>query len=91
MSLLSRLFGGNRETEPKAPPETHDGYAIHPEPIKEGNRWRICARIEKEIGGEMKTHRLIRADMLDSEDDALAQSAAKARQMIDEQGDRIFD
>ncbi|WP_226779046.1 HlyU family transcriptional regulator [Oceaniglobus trochenteri] len=90
MSLWSRLFGG-KESPAKNPPETHEGFTIYPEPINEGSRWRVSARIEKQIGGELKSHRLIRADTLESADVAAEASAAKARQMIDEQGERLFD
>ncbi len=42
------------------------------------------------VDGESRTHELIRADTMGSLDDATAISVAKARQMIDEQGDRLF-
>lgn len=58
--------------------------------MKEGARYRLSARIEKEIGGETKAHKLVRADLLDSREDAVEASIHKAKQMIDEQGDRIF-
>jgi hypothetical protein len=89
MSLLSRLFGGGA-ARPETPPETHKGFSIRPTPIREGGRYRVSARIEKEVGGVPKTHTLIRADVMDSEDEAATVSVAKARQMIDEQGERLF-
>lgn len=91
MSILNRLFGKSTETKPMPEPEMHAGCAIHPEPIREGGKWRIAARIVKEIEGTERTHKLIRADTLDSEDAAVAASLAKARHVIDEQGDRLFD
>ncbi len=89
MSLLSKLFGGAAKPQPD--PETYKGFTIIPTPIREGSRYRISARIEKEVGGAMKTHTLIRADTLDDPDAANQASLGKARQMIDEQGDRVFD
>ncbi|MDF0598672.1 HlyU family transcriptional regulator [Psychromarinibacter halotolerans] len=88
MSLLSRLFGGGGGNAPaaQAQPEDHNGFAIYPEPIPEGPRWRVAARIEK----DGKVHKLVRADTIEDEQTARDVSAAKARQMIDEQGDRIF-
>ena len=56
------------------------------EPIPEGGVFRVSARIEK----DGKVHKLIRADTISSRDEAIATSTAKARQMIDEQGDRLF-
>ena len=89
MSLLSRLFG--RKPDPSAPPaaaarEEYKGFAITPNPIKEGGQYRVAARIEKDGRG----HDLVRADMMTSLEDATAISLAKARQVIDEQGDRLF-
>lgn len=90
MSLLSKLFGGGKPAAPETPPETYEGFRIFPDPIKEGSQYRIAARIEKEIGGELKTHQLIRADTMGDRDAAASASLGKAKQLIDEQGDRLF-
>ena len=71
--------------------ETYEGFTIIPEPAREGSQYRIGARIEKEIGGEKKTHTLIRADTLGDHASAVTASINKARQVIDEQGDRLFN
>ena len=84
MSLFSRLFGGAKDPLPE--PETYEGFTITPTPIKEGQRFRLSARIEK----DGRTHTLIRADVVEDIDTANTISTAKARQMIDEQGDRLF-
>ena len=87
MSLLSRLFGGKSEgQEPPAASEEHKGFRITPAPIRDGAQFRVSARIEK----DGKSHTLIRADTSASVDEAAAISLAKARQMIDEQGERLF-
>jgi hypothetical protein len=85
MSLFSKLFGGGG-TAPEPASETYEGYKITPNPAREGSRFRIGATIEK---GD-KTHHLIRADMLETQEDANAASIRKAKQMIDEQGERLF-
>jgi hypothetical protein len=90
MSLLSRLFGGGKSPPPAAEPELYNGYAIFPDPMRDGTQFRISARIEKEVGGVLKTHTLIRADTLGDHEAAVAASLAKARQLIDEQGERLF-
>jgi len=96
MSLLSRLFG-RRDTgdapapAPAGPAEDYQGFTITPEPIRDGGAWRIGARIEKEVGGERKSHHLIRADTLDTAEAAADASLAKARVLIDQQGERLFD
>ncbi|MEO0911715.1 MAG: HlyU family transcriptional regulator [Pseudomonadota bacterium] len=89
MSLLSRLFGGG-QSAPASKPEEYEGFRIYPEPIAEGGKYRLAARIEKEIDGDVKSYQLIRADMLDSRDTAVETAVRKARQVIDEQGDAIF-
>lgn len=91
MSLFSKLFGGGSkppETPPE--PEIHNGFAIYPEPEKEAGGYRIGARIEKEIDGELKTHLMVRADVLGSEEEVKAESLRKAKIFIDQMGDRIF-
>lgn len=88
MSLLSRLFGG--KSKPEAPAagqaEEHKGFRITPKPIREGGQYRVAARIEK----DGRVHELVRADTMTSVEEAVAISRAKARQMIDEQGERLF-
>ena len=84
MSILKKLFGGTPPEPPK--PESYQGFAITPNPAKEGQGYRIGALIEK----DGKSHQLIRADTLESPDAANEASVRKARQMIDEQGERLF-
>ena len=93
MSLFSKLFGGGGGGSAAPEPETidHNGYSITPSPIREGNRYRICAKIVKEVGGETKTHTLIRADTIDDFETAVEASVGKAKMLIDQQGDRLFD
>lgn len=93
MSLLSRLFGSKGKSE--SPKETvqsveYEGFRITPQPMKEPQGYRLCALIEKEVGGVPKSHRLIRADTISDAEECAAASVAKAKQMIDQQGDRLF-
>ena len=85
MSLFSKLFGGGGK--PRGPdPVDYNGFSIIPDPMKDGPRWRIAATIEK----DGRSHQLIRADTLDDHQAAADASLRKAKQMIDEQGERIF-
>ena len=89
MGWLSKLFGGGAESAPAEKPgtsEEYKGFKVTPKPIREGSQYRISARIEK----DGRVHELIRADTVGSLDDATAMSLGKARQVIDEQGERIF-
>ncbi len=88
MSLFSKLFGGG--DKPPAEPVRHEGFEIYPEPMAEDGGHRLCARIEKEVGGERKTHTMIRADVFSDRDQAIEASVAKAKAMIDQEGERIF-
>ena len=90
MSLLSRLFGGGGSA-PKADPETYEGFNIFAEPIKEPGGFRVSARIEKEVGGETLSHTLIRADVCTDPEQAAEISTAKAKTLIDEKGERLFE
>ncbi len=86
MSLFSKLFGGGTP-KPDAKPEIYEGFAITPTPIPESGRYRVSASIEK----DGRSHTLIRADVLEDIATANTASINKAKQMIDEQGDRLFD
>ena len=88
MSIFSKLFGGGGK--PAKEPEIYKDFRIFPEPQSASGGYRLAARIEKEIAGETKTHHLLRADQIQSLEEAEAFSIRKAKQLIDEQGERIF-
>ena len=68
----------------------YNGFLIRTMPMSEGGQFRVCAMISKEIDGEACEHKLVRADVTSSKDEASDISIRKARQMIDERGDRVF-
>ena len=92
MSFWKKLFGGGAaaKEEPPLDPVEYKGYVIRPAPFVEGGQYQTCGTIAKEVDGEMKEHRFIRADRFASKDDAVDITLRKARQLIDEQGERIF-
>ncbi|MCB1474296.1 MAG: hypothetical protein H6878_02905 [Rhodobiaceae bacterium] len=94
MSILKKLFGGggNGAAKPsQAVAETViDGVKVEATPIAEGGQFRLCALLSKEIGGEVKTHRLIRADVFANRDDAVEAAFRKAKRVLEEQGDSLF-
>lgn len=90
MSFLKKLFGGGGGSEPDAESETYKDFRITPTPVKEGTAYRVAATIEKEVEGETKLHNLVRADTIQGLKEAQAASIRKAKQVIDEQGERIF-
>jgi hypothetical protein len=93
MSFLKRLFS-RAPAEPAAPPSReidHKGFTIRAEPYgAEGGQYQTAGRVSKEVGGEVKEHRFVRADRFASLEDALEFSLSKGRQIVDEQGERLF-
>lgn len=87
MSLFSKLLGRGK---PEPEPVIHNGFRIFVLPAKEAGGYRIGARIEKEVGGEVRTHMMIRADTYGDADTATEASLSKAKMLIDQQGEGIF-
>lgn len=91
MSFLKKLFGGGKQAEPEASPaEEYNGFSIAATPYQEAGQWQMCGVITKEIGGEMKEHRFVRADRFPSREDAVTFTLQKARQIIDLSGKTLF-
>jgi hypothetical protein len=93
MSFLRKLFGGGAPAKPDNTPaatETYQGFTIHAMPYQENGQWQMCGVIEKEIGGELKSHRFVRADRFSSREEAAPFTMIKARQIIDQMGEKIF-
>lgn len=79
MSLFSRLFGGGQQAETE--PEAYKGFTITPTPVKEGSKYRLAAKIEKD--GDVQE--IVRADVFEDLETANDVSVRKAKQVIDEQ------
>ena len=92
MSFLSALFGRGSaaSAEPASEPVAYKGFIIRAAPYKENGQYQTAGTIEREIDGVRKEHRFVRADAYATYEDAVNFSISKARQMIDLQGDRIF-
>ena len=93
MSFWSALFGrrSGAAAAKVSDPVEYKSYVIRAAPYKNNGGYQTAGTIEREIGGERKEHRFIRADAYASYDDAVNFTINKARQIIDLQGDRIFD
>ena len=90
MSLLKRLFGGGGGGAAPARVVEHEGFRITPTPQAEGGEYRLCALIEAEKDGQTLSHTLIRADLIRSREEAEEAAILKAKQLIDQQGMRLF-
>lgn len=94
MSFWKSLFGGKSGGSDPAceagEPVEYKGFTIQAAPFKNEGRYQTAGVITKEVGGERKEHRFIRADSHATLDQAASFSLDKARQIIDLQGDRVF-
>lgn len=95
MSFWKNLFGGGSSSaEPAGDKvlgeESHKGFLIKAIEMRAGSELQLAGTIEKDVGGELKTYRFVRADRMSSRDDLVVLALSKGRQIIDEQGEGIF-
>ncbi len=98
MSLFNKILGrfsggegaGAAEAAGAAEVE-YQGYGIRPACRQEGSQWLTAGVISKRFEEEVKEHHFIRADWHSAKEAAEACAIAKAKRIIDEQGDRIFE
>jgi hypothetical protein len=95
MSFLSKLFGGSSSDASAGPAkaaaeEEYKGFTLKATPTPVGREFQLAGVIEKEIGGELKSYTFVRADRLSSRDEAATRAIDKGRQLVDEQGERLF-
>jgi hypothetical protein len=92
MSFWKNLFGGGGSSaEPSpSPGEEYKGFTIRATPTPVGSEFQLAGTIEKTVGGELRTHKFVRADRMSSRDEAVSLALAKGRQLIDEQGDGVL-
>lgn len=90
--LFGKLFGGKggASAAAEAAPTEYNGYSIRPTPRREGAGWLTAGTISKQFPDGPREHRFVRADIYVGFDDSVAFCISKAKQIIDEQGDRIF-
>ncbi|WP_099867830.1 HlyU family transcriptional regulator [Pararhizobium haloflavum] len=95
MSFLSRLFGMGGEkaatssSSAASDPENYKDCTIVAAPVDEGGQWRVGGTISRSVDGRTVKRRFIRADLCMSQEEAVAVSLRKARQIID-QNPRLF-
>jgi hypothetical protein len=94
-SVWARLAGGSAREhvggseEPAAEAE-HKGFRIRATPYAVAGGWQTAGVIEKASGSGVKEHRFVRAETHPSKDNAASFAIAKARQIIDERGEKVF-
>jgi len=94
VSLVRNLFGRKEAgTESAAAVETateHEGFLIRPAPRRQSSGWLTAGSIAKQFPDGLKEYSFVRADVFADRDAAVAFSISKAKQIIAEQGDRMF-
>jgi hypothetical protein len=91
--LWNRLAGGGSagaREEPAAEAVEYKGFRIRPAPYSAKDGYQTAGVIEKDFETGMKEHRFVRAETHPSKDEAVTFAIIKGKQIIDEQGDRIF-
>lgn len=91
--FFKKLFGsgGSNDNGGRvAEPVLYGGYIIRAEPKANNGQYNIAGTITREDDPEGTAHQFIRADTYASLDDAVSWSERKAKQIIDEQGERLI-
>ena len=68
----------------------YEGFTIRATFQRNGAQWMTAGVVTKELAEGLKEHRFIRADLHATKEGAEEFSITKAKQIIDEQGDRMF-
>ena len=93
-SFFSKLFGGGGGSDDGGPkrsdPVEHGGYKIVASPAREGEQWRLGGFVMHEADGVQMEREFIRADLFTSREEAEDFSIRKGKQIVDEQGKRLF-
>ncbi|WP_417771158.1 HlyU family transcriptional regulator [Stappia sp.] len=92
--IFDGLFGGGTEKSgggTRFDATDYKGFAITPAPTNRDGQWQVAGVIAKAgADGEMREQPFIRADLMPTAEQAAEFALRKARQIIDEQGDRLF-
>ncbi|PLX37949.1 MAG: transcriptional regulator [Hyphomicrobiales bacterium] len=92
MSFFRSLFGGGGKAAEQKPlaEETYKDCHITATPSENNGHFQIAGLIVKEIDGERREHKLLRADYFPDKAQAAEATIRKAKQAIDQLGDTLF-
>jgi hypothetical protein len=98
LSFLSALWrrisapgAGTDAGEAEQPSVEYNGYRIRPTPYAARGQFQTAGVIEKDFADGTKQYRFVRAETHPSSADAASFAISKGKQIINEQGDRVFD
>jgi hypothetical protein len=93
-NLLKSLFGGDSKSAEPAEISCdafdYNGFKIEPAPIVEDGKYRTAGYISGELEGETKRIQFVRADQNGDQQLAIDHSISKAKQIVDEQGQKLL-
>lgn len=94
LNRILSLFGagggrGEQAGEP-AERERYEGFELQARPQREGGIWRVAGRICRAGDPDGARHDFVRVDTMTSHEEAVRLSLIKARQLVDERGDRLL-
>jgi hypothetical protein len=92
MSFFKSLFGGGTAASQAAPAAQaeHNGFLIEATPYAADGQYQVSGTISKQVDGVRREHKFVRADRFSSKAEAASFCLVKGRQIIDQQGDRMF-
>jgi len=96
--FLRRLTGGGSDgpgdagaaPAPMGPALEYNGYTIQPAPRREGGQWLTAGVISKDFPEGPKSQHFVRAETHAGAEQARDFAVIKAKQIIDERGDKLF-
>lgn len=91
IAWLKKMFAAPQVEARAAAPVEFEGFTIIATPRAVSGGWSTEGLIRKTIVDEVREVTFIRADICMSEQDAVAAAEGKARKIINERGDKMFD
>ncbi len=93
--FLRRLTGGGDGGDegaaaPLGPAIDYSGYTIQPAPRRDRGQWLTAGEISKDFPDGPKSQYFVRAETHAGAESARDFAIVKAKQIIDERGDRLF-
>lgn len=92
--FLRRLTGGGGADDaaaaPLGPAVEYNGYTIQPAPRRERGQWLTAGVISKDFPEGAKSQHFVRAETHAAVEQARDFAVTKAKQIIDERGDKLF-
>jgi hypothetical protein len=70
--------------------EDYRGFELLARPVREHGQWRLAGTVRRGNGDAAADYDFVRADTMADHDECVRMCLVKARQLVDEQGERLF-